>query len=305
MSHVVLDDARQRDAGVGHLGVVDSEERQAGPRSVLRVMNVLGTLASSAEGKTLASLSDELRLPKTSLFSLLKALEAGGYVRNAAGRYLLGAQALKLGANLSQASAFPRCARPTLEWLASETEETIMLGILAEGRHEVTYVDVIESEKLLRFAVRIGNRRPLYCTAAGNVLLAFMREDERQTYLDTNPFVRFTPMTCDRDQLLERIAEVRRTGTAFDIDGLIDGASGIAGAVFDESGHIRCTVSIAGPTVRLKDHAGELTRLVAAAAEELSRILNYRGPYPPSAGAQEAPEPPPPAARRRGRPKGG
>lgn len=304
MSHVVLDEDQCWAGGVRGLGALDSEHKQAGPRSVLRVMHVLERLANSAEGKTLATLSDDLALPKTSLFSLLKALEAGGFVRNAAGRYLLGAQALKLGASLSQASAFPRCARPTLEWLASETEETVMLGVLAEGRHEVTYVDVIESEKLLRFSVRVGNRRPLYCTAAGNVLLAFMSETEREAYLETNTFVKFTSMTCDRAQLAERLVEVRRTGIAFDIDGLIDGASAIAGAVFDETANVRCSISIAGPTVRLKDHAAHLTRLVATAAEELSRILNYRGPHPPSAALEAAPEPPPAVRRRRGRPKG-
>lgn len=294
-------------AGLGERrkGVQENDDKQSGPRSVLRVMNVLAMLADSTEGKTLAALSDQLDLPKTSLFSLLKALEAGGYIRNAAGRYLLGAEALKLGSSLRQASAFPRCARPTLEWLASETEETILLGVLAESGHEVTYVDVIESEKLLRFAVRVGNRRPLYCTAAGNVLLAFMTDAERAAYLDATPFVRFTPRTVDRAELDERIAQIRQTGVVFDIDGLIDGASGVAGAVFDESGTVRCSITIAGPTIRLRDHLDHFTGLVRTAAEELSRILNYRGPFPPGSAAVMPEAPPEPTARKRGRPKSG
>lgn len=252
-------------------------------------MNVLAMLAESTEGRTLAALSEQLDLPKTSLFSLLKALEAGGYIRNSAGRYLLGAEALKLGSSLRQASSFPRCARPTLEWLAAETEETILLGVLAESQHEVTYVDVIESEKLLRFAVRIGNRRPLYCTAAGNVLLAFMKPEQQAAYLEATQFVRFTPRTCDQAELDARIEQIRQTGIVFDIDGLIDGASGVAGAVFDESGEARCSITIAGPTIRLKDHLDHLTVLVRTASEELSRILNYRGSYPPgAAGVQPA-----------------
>ena len=283
--------------------VREMDDKQTGPRSVQRVMKVLAMLAESVEGKTLATLSDQLDLPKTSLFSLLKALEAGGYIRNAAGRYLLGAEALKLGSSLRQASAFPRCARPTLEWLASETEETILLGVLAESGHEVTYVDVIESEKLLRFAVRVGNRRPLYCTAAGNVLLAFMDEAGQAAYMETTQFVRFTPRTCDREELLQRIAQIRQSGVVFDIDGLIDGASGVAGAVFDESGAVRCSITIAGPTIRLRDHLDHFTGLVRTAAEELSRILNYRGPFPPG---RTEPEPAPAievTPRKRGRPK--
>jgi DNA-binding IclR family transcriptional regulator len=40
--------------------------------------------------------------------------------------------------------------------------------------HEISYVDVIESGQPLRFAVQVGNRRPLDCTAAGKVMLAFL-----------------------------------------------------------------------------------------------------------------------------------
>lgn len=266
------------------MGTFEAEGKHGGPRSVLRTLDILMALADSDEGQTLATLCDQLGLPKTSLFSLLKALESGGFVRVAAGRYLIGAQALKLGASLSQAGAFPRCARPTLEWLAAETEETVLLGVVSESRHEVAYVDVIESEKPLRFAVRVGNRRPLYCTAAGNVLLAFMSDEEQRAYVNGTQFVKFTPMTRDREGLLERIALARETGVVSDLDGMIDGASGIAGVVFSENGNAHCSIGIAGPTIRIQDRLQQLTAAVRAAAEEMSHILNYRGSYPAQSG---------------------
>src|ERR1700722_16249769 len=104
---------------------VNTSERAFGPRSVLRVMDILQALATEKGGLTLAKISDQLQLPKTSAFSLLRALEGGGYVHGADGRYTLGAQALKLGASLGQARSFPKCVRPILEWLAKETGETI------------------------------------------------------------------------------------------------------------------------------------------------------------------------------------
>jgi hypothetical protein len=111
----------------------------AGPRSALRVMDILLAVATEPEGLSLAKISDRLRLPKTSVFSLLRALEGGGYLRNHDGRYTLGDQALKLGASLGQARSFPKCARPAPEWLARETEETILLGVLSEEGHEISY----------------------------------------------------------------------------------------------------------------------------------------------------------------------
>ena len=254
---------------------------QTGPRSALRVMDILLAVAAEPEGLSLAKLSDRLKLPKTSVFSLLRALEGGGYLRGHDGRYGLGDQALKLGASLGQARSFPKCARPVLEWLARETEETILLGVLSEEGHEISYVDVIESEKPLRFAVRVGNRRPLYCTAAGKVMLAFSPKSFQTKYLAQTKFVKFTNDTSTKDELVAMFPEIRRRAVVFDANGIIDGATGIASPCFDEAGLVSCSITIAGPTSRLLATRERIERLTLKGAEQLSEILGYRGVYPP------------------------
>src|SRR5262245_24344661 len=171
-------------------------------------MDILQALAAEPEGLTLAKISDRLKLPKTSVFSLLRALEGGGYVRGHNGHYTLGNQAFRLGASLGQAQPFPKSARPVLEWLARETEETILLGVRSEEGHEISYVDVIESEKPLRFAVRVGNRRPLYCTAAGKAMLAFLPKAFQTKYLAQTKFVKFTYDTSSKEELVGQFPEI-------------------------------------------------------------------------------------------------
>jgi IclR family KDG regulon transcriptional repressor len=253
-----------------------------GPRSALRVMDILQALAAEPEGLTLAKLSDRLKLPKTSVFSLLRALDGGGYVRGHDGHYTLGDQALKLGASLGQARSFPKCARPVLEWLARETEETILLGVLSEEGHEISYVDVIESEKPLRFAVRIGNRRPLYCTAAGKAMLAFLPNGFRTKYLAQTKFVKFTEDTSSKEELIALFPGIRRHGVVVDANGIIDGATGIASPCFDEAGLVSCSVTIAGPTARMLAMRDRIEQLTLGAAQQISQILGYRGLYPPT-----------------------
>ena len=260
----------------------DDSEPASGPRSALRVMDILQALAAEPEGLTLAKLSDRLKLPKTSVFSLLRALEGGGYVRSHDGHYTVGDQALKLGANLGQARSFPKCARPVLEWLARETEETILLGVLSEEGHEIAYVDVIESEKPLRFAVRIGNRRPLYCTAAGKAMLAFAANGFRTKYLAQTKFVKFTDDTSSKEELVALFPDVRRRGVVVDANGIIDGATGIASPCFDETGLVSCSVTIAGPTARMLAMRDRIEQLTLRAAQQISQILGYRGSYPPA-----------------------
>src|SRR5438045_660146 len=64
--------------------------RSATTLAPLRVMRIVGVLASHPDGLTLAALSARTGVPKSSLFSLLRTLESGGYVEGADGIYGLG-----------------------------------------------------------------------------------------------------------------------------------------------------------------------------------------------------------------------
>jgi DNA-binding IclR family transcriptional regulator len=201
-------------------------------------------------------------------------------VRRNNGEYRLGAAALKLGTVIAQAISFPRCARPVLEMLAVQTGETVMLGVLSEQGHEVTYVDIIESDAALRFTVRVGNRRPLYATASGKVILAFQPDPVQQAYLTDTHFVRFTEETTDLAALAKLLSGVRGSGVVLDLNGFVDAASSIASPCFDETGRVFCSVSVAGPTGRIVARRAEFEQLTLAAGHEISQILGHQGPYP-------------------------
>lgn len=256
-------------------------EGSAGPRSALRVMYILEALAAEREGMTLARLAEHLKLPKTSVFSLLRSLEWGNYVQSENGRYKLGDQALRLGTILNHTQTFPNSVRPVLEWLARETDETILLAVPMEQGQEICYVDVIESEKPLRFTIRPGARRPLYCTAPGKAMLPFMPKSFQTKYLGRTKFVKFTPDTLTKEELVARLPEIRQTGLMVDVNGIIDGATGIACPCFDQSGAVSCAVTIAGPTARILEARSAIERLALKAAMQISQILGYRGPFPP------------------------
>lgn len=260
---------------------VDAPEKPGGPRSVLRVLEILETIATHPNGLTLTELAVNLSLPKTSVFSLLKALEMGDYVSNHDGRYMLGSQAISLGAALNQPHSFTQQIRPILERLSHETGETIMLAVCAEEGQEVAYIDVIESEAPLRFAVRPGNRRPFYCAASGKAILAFLPDDLQKDYLARTNFVRFTADTSDRKDLMCLLPEIRERGVVLDANGIIDGAAGIASPAFDRDGRVACSISIAGPTTRILAKRSELEAMTLQAGEEISRLLGYKGSYPP------------------------
>lgn len=252
------------------------------PRAVGRVLQVVKAIAQWSRPVSLAELSAEFDVPRTSLFAILKGLQAEGYVTFERDHYSLGPASIRLGEAITQRQSFPASAMPVLEKLAEATGETVILSVLAEDRRHVVYAAVLEAKSPLRFIVTVGTRRPLNASATGQAVLSYLPLAERECYIASGGFEKFTPKTLvTRAALRKAVAQVRREHCAMTIDGTVQAAVGIAAPYFGHGGMVRGAVNIAGPTARVIDRVDELKKGVVWAGEKISRILGCTAPYPP------------------------
>ena len=254
-----------------------------GPRSVLRVVQVLARLAEVPGGLTLSQLCRDLDLPKTTLFTLLKVLESAHYLRNDRGVYRLGPEAIALGSAMAETPRrnFPECARGTIESLCQRTGETCFLAVLTDDNRFCKYVAVAETENWLRFSVKLGSHKPSYATGTGRAMLAYLPDDELGRLLDATRFERITSKTVgSRRALLRGLNAVRKRGASLVEGGTVSGVVSVAAPVFGVDGRICAAVSVGGPSERLLARIQEVERAVCAAAEEISGLLGYRGEWP-------------------------
>ncbi len=222
-------------------------------------------------------------VPKTSVFSLLRALDKGGYIIQAPGGYELGPEAFKLGAAVMQHRVFPTFLHPTLEAVARQSGETVILGALDETGTGAEYIDVIESASPLRYSVRVGEVRPLYSTTTGKIFLAHFSERRLADYLGKTKREQFTPRTLTRKaDLLADLADIRATGIASNIDGMVEGTTSFGAAVYENDRKLVAALVISGPQSRMMSRAQQLKEMAIEASREMSRLLNCVGPYPPS-----------------------
>jgi DNA-binding IclR family transcriptional regulator len=103
---------------------------------------------------------------------------------------------------------------------------------------------------------RVGVVRPAYCTALGKVILAALRPDQLDRYIER---VELKPLTgrtiTDPARLRREIDDARRTGIAFD-DGEFDKEVRCAAMpVRDFSGQVVGAIGISGPVWRLSVQA--------------------------------------------------
>jgi DNA-binding IclR family transcriptional regulator len=255
------------------------------PQSVTRVIQILEALCASPAPLSLAQISRTLDAPKSSLAALLRGLADADFVVSSDSVFRLGPAAYGLGSALLEARRNLQSSdllREGMRRLAERSKETVLFGVRDSDAGTMTYVDVIESRNAVRFAISLGDRRQLYCTAGGRVLLAALPDEELRRYLRTLKPQRMTPDTeIDKRQLAEAIAQARASGVAQTVDQASDGAAGTASLIFDAAGKVIGALIVAAPSSRvLKGRSEELSRLVLEEASLISATLGYRKPSP-------------------------
>ncbi len=254
----------------------DNQQAFTPPRSPLRVMNILEELSSEPRGIPLVRLIERLGLPKTSLLTLLRALEDAHYVVKHKGLYQLGEASLRLSSLISISFPFPHAVHDLLVELMIRSNETAMLATLSEDSQAAVYVDKVECQRAIRFAGFIGARRPLYCTAIGKALLAFQDDAFISHYLKYGKFESYgTGTITDQGKLRREIEKIRSEGVSVAIEEMAEGIGVYAAPIFDGLGAVRAAVSIAAPADRARAMREEYTREVIAIGRQMSLLFGW------------------------------
>jgi IclR family pca regulon transcriptional regulator len=237
-----------------------------------RTMQLLLAVAELEGPAPLAAIVAKLGWSKPAVYRLVRTLETVGALRLQDGKgYVLGPALITLGQGALRATRLLEVARPYLEQLHAELEETIVLTVL-DG-DEVVYVDRIEADKILIPRTRLGSRLPAYSTSTGQVLLAGLGDDEVRRRLADREFEHIAPNTLNSlDALIERLATIRRDGYAVNDEELAVGHRAIAAPLRDYSGAVVAAVSVSVPSARIsrKELTQHATRSLLPAARKIS-----------------------------------
>jgi IclR family KDG regulon transcriptional repressor len=237
-------------------------------QAVSHALDLLEQFHGEVDELGVTELSKRLKLHKNNVFRLLATLESRGYIEQnkATENYRLGLKSLELGQTFIKQMGLLRQAKPILDRLVKDCNETSYVAIFKEGF--IVYLDVVETDLTVRVVSRVGSRLPAHCTAAGKVHLAFM-PDELKAY---------TPRTItDRETLKKELQTVAEQGYAIDNEELDPGVRCVAAPIRDYTRRIVGAVSISGPSMRFTEERieTELIPLVLQASEDLSTRLGF------------------------------
>lgn len=246
---------------------MDGEASRYSIRAAERVCDILDLLQEQPEGLSLQRIADATGMHKATAFRYLVTLETRRYVEHdgQAGAYRLGLGFLPLQAR--QLDMLAQHARPHLERLRDEFEETINLGLLDGNR--VIYLEIVESPKSMRLAARRGDHDLIHCTALGKAVAAHLPRERVTQILAAEGLPKRTAKTITRrDAFLAELERVRADGYALD-DGENE-ADGRCVAVPLLGTRLPAALSLSAPSTRFP---AEHVDRVAAALHEIAQKL--------------------------------
>jgi len=221
----------------------------------------------------LAELSQRMGLTRSTTHRLANALIDRGFLTFLPREgYLLGPKLLQLGFLAQGQADIVQIARPRIEELAAQTEDTVHFGRLDSDL--ALYLDKIPGRRRVDISSRIGDRQPLSSTGLGKALLLDDSEARWVAIFEAEhpPGAR----RPDFDVWMDRMRGYVASGHAYDLEENEDLIRCVAAPVRDASGRIVGAISVSSAAQYMDDDRMQTLSVdVRGTAERISRDLGW------------------------------
>ena len=246
--------------------------------AVERALDILEYLIAHNKATGIKQIAAELRLPKVSVFRIMKSLESKGYVFNQgkSGLYVLGAKIVSMSNAVSRDANLAQIANPYMFELARRTGQTVQLGVLFE--YQVMYIDQIRTTDSLSLIVPARKPFAVNTSAGGKVLVAHLEADRLAEFLDHTVLASPTEQAItDKERFGEELARVREQGYAIDDEEFARGIRCIAAPIHNSGGENIASLGITGHTQEITDERiPQLLADTVQTADKVSQALGFR-----------------------------
>ncbi len=246
-------------------------EKVMGVKSAVRVLDVLEFFARTVEPASLARLCAELGMPKSSGHALMETLRQQGYL------YWLGKHQgyyptrrwRDLGEAITRHDPILSLVSDILRGISEQTGETAIIAKREENH--ALYLDVVETDRTLRFSAYAGQIKPMHSAASGRALLALVDSEERARVLGELKLEAFSAHTVtDIESLKRMIVEGESRGYHVAVGEYQSDTTAIA--VGFRFGTECYALLVGGPTQRLGDRIDEIGRMLIDQVRTIERL---------------------------------
>ena len=263
--------------------VTPRREKSSQILSVQKAVALLRLFSEQQPELSLAKMAEQLGLPKTTVYGLVKTLEECQFLQRDRGsvNYRLGVLALKLGYLARLNNDLAQRALPFLENLLDETQQIVYLAVPHDGL--VLYIEALyPPRRRIRYSV-VGRTTYMHATALGKAMLSQMSPSEIEAIIQQHGLPAFTNRTItDKEALLEEIKISRERGYAVDMRESDPMIACVAVPFRTISGELGGAISISGPyqlftPAMIDDYVQKLVHACSILSRQIETPLFHSG----------------------------
>ncbi len=249
-------------------------KRQYQAPIIKKAFRIIKLVSNNKQGMRISDISDQLDISNSTVHGITAALdEEGALKRNPINkRYTIGLALIEFGKKANAKIDLKKIARPYMEELMEQCQETVILGLRNENK--IIIIESIDAKKDFKITSSIGTAMPLLAGSAGKVFLAQMNPEEAKSLLFSNTLTQFTPQTITSpEKYFNRLERIRKDGYAIDDEEYIPGVCAIASLI---TGHkyYPAVISVVGLKASLgRTKKEKHCRLLKATVKKISEAL--------------------------------
>lgn len=244
---------------------VDAKTPAGHIQSLEKGLRILDEIIEAPAPLKLADIVRRFDMDRASAFRFLQTLEHRGFLRKdtTTKEYDVGGRLYYWASRLRQKTRLIDSFHDQLQRLASITRQTTHLGLFVNDR--VLLADFALSESIISIRHDIGVLEPLYSSAVGKAVLAFLPQERREALIEKIEFVRFTNSTImNADALRIDLAVTRERGYAIDANETHEGLTCIARPIFNAEKIPVASIGLTCVTALVGAEPGKFEQLIHA-----------------------------------------
>lgn len=238
--------------------------RQKGAQSIRRTIAILRSVSKFNEtGARLSLIAKDVDLPAPTVHRILAVLLEEEFLTvDALGKvYHLGAELYSLG-TVTQHFSIRDCFHTTLERISEQTDDASYL-LTRSGYDGVCIDRIIGKFRVQVLGYEIGERRVLGVGAAGQALLSFLPEQQREEIIEANAPRYYRDYGIRPKEVRSWVKRTRQQKYSISVHRVTPDSIGVGAPVFNAGGEVIAAISMAGITSRMtKERCREIAHLI-------------------------------------------
>ncbi|MED4116232.1 IclR family transcriptional regulator [Priestia megaterium] len=241
--------------------------------SLTNALRILKSFSIDHQELTLSEIAELVGVSKSTACRLIQTLESEGFIYQNIlfNTYRLGSSVLALSNTVIDQLAILKETTYFLKQLTQQTGESSHMSILENT--DVIYLKKEDSQHQVQLLSHIGRRNPAHCTAAGQAILAFLKQEMIENLFESD-LIQSTKYSIESlPQLQQRLKTVREQGYSISQGEFLEHIVSIGAPIYNKKNQVFAAISVAGPKNRMVPNLQKIVDNVLLTSNNITKYV--------------------------------